>query len=167
MTLGEKVKISVEKLTEKLLRQHPVWEFCNDDDAGETVVTPVKKLPISTADSRIVGCELRLANGSLTFGFLGTLSLTKSDQNQHFLTLSIFIGGVIEHLSRYHDFDFAERGPAWLAKKLGKKVEEVFPIFYDVSAIASGSADCLRGFMSVEPKKKLSRREIIQLAVDG
>jgi hypothetical protein len=161
------MKIPVEKLTEKLLRKHPVWEFCNDDEAGETVVAPVKKLPVSSADSRLVGCDLRLADGSVVFGFLGNLSLTKSGQNQHFLTVSVFIGGDVEHLARYHDHDFLDRGPAWLAKKLGKKVPEVFPMSYDLSAVASGAVDCVRGVIPAEPMKKLSRSEIIQLAVIG
>lgn len=159
--------VPVEKLTEKLLRKYSVWEFCNDDGAGETLVRPVKTLPISSAGSRLVGCELRLADGSAIFGFLGNLSLTKTDQNQHFLTLSVFVDGGVAHLARYHDFDFADRGPAWLARKLGKKVAEVFPLSYDISAIAGGAADCIRSSIPAVPKTKLSRSAIIQLAVTG
>ena len=159
--------IPVEKLTEALLRKSPVWEFCNDDEAGETVVQPVKRLPISSADNRLVGCELHLADGSVIFGFLGNLSLTKKDQNQHFLTVSLFVDGSIEYLARYHDFNFSDHGPSWLAKKLGKKKDAVFPISYDLSSLAAGAQDCIRGSIPVEPKKKLSRSEIIQLAVTG
>lgn len=159
--------VLAEKLTEALLREYPVWEFCNDDKAGETLMRPVSEIPISSTHSRLIGCELRLADGSPLFGFLGNLSLEKADQNQHFLTLSVFVRGSIEHLARYHDHDVAEHGPAWLAKILRKKETEVFPIFYDVSAIAKGDQDCVRGFISREPKQKLSRSEIIQLAVTG
>jgi hypothetical protein len=130
-------------------------------------VRPVKKLPISSAASRLVGCQLRLADESPLFGFLGNLSLKKNDQNQHFLTLSVFVDGSIEHLARYHDHDFADHGPSWLAKKLRKKEEEVFPISYDLSALATGAADCIRSSIPAEPKTKLSRSAIIQLAVTG
>ena len=159
--------VPAEKLTEKLLRKYSVWEFCNDDEAGETLVRPVKTLPISSAGSRLVACDVRLADGTVIFGYLGNLSLTKKDQNQHFLTLSVFVGGTVEHLARYHDFDFGDRGPAWLARKLGKKVPDVFPISYDLSAIASGAADCVRGSIPAEPKTKLSRSALMQLAVVG
>lgn len=159
--------VPVEKLTEELFKKHPVWEFCNDDKAGETLVRPVKKLPIASADNSLIGCELQLADGSPVFGFLGNLSLKKKDQNQHFLTLSVFVKGSIEHLARYHDHDFANRGPSWLAKKLRKKEDEVFPISYDLSTLATGDGNCVRGFIPREPKTKLSRTEIIQLAVSG
>jgi hypothetical protein len=159
--------IPVEKLTEALFRKYPVWEFCNDDEVGDTCVRPTKKLPISSGDSRLVGCEFRLANGSVLFGYLGNLSLAKKDQNQHFLTLSAFVDGSTEHLARYHDIDFSRHGPSWFAEKLGKRTKEVFPISYDLSSLAVGAEDCVRGSIPAEPKKKLSRSEIIQLAVTG
>ncbi|ATC63852.1 hypothetical protein CMV30_07775 [Nibricoccus aquaticus] len=167
MIFREQKPVPVEKLTEVLLRKHPVWEFCNDDEAGETLVRPVKKLPITSADSRLLACELQLADGSRLFGFFGNLSLNKKDRNQHFLTLSVFVNGSIEHLARYHDYDFEDHGPSWLAKKLRKKEEEIFPISYDLSASVKGDADCVRGSIPREPKTKLSRSEIIQLAVSG
>jgi hypothetical protein len=158
--------VPVEKLTESLFRANPVWEFCNDDEAGETLVRPVKKLPITSSEGRLVGCEMRLADGSIIFGFLGNLDLTKEDRNQHFLTLSLFINGSIQHLARYHDIDFSDRGPASLAKKTGKKEGAIFPISYDVSKFATGSKDCICGSIQKEPKQKLSRSEIIMLALD-
>jgi hypothetical protein len=157
--------VSAENLTEGLLREHPVWEFCNDDAGGETLVRPVKKLPISSSDGRLVGCELYLNDGSVVYGLLGNLSLTKPKRNQHFLTLTVFVDGVSVHLARYFDADYSRRGPAMLAAKLRKRESEVFPISYDLSAIASGSPECVRGSVPQEPQAQLSRSEIIQLAV--
>jgi len=158
--------VPVEKLTEAMLRANPVWEFCNDDEAGETLVKPVKKLPIASSKGRLVGCELRLADGSTMFGFLGNLDLTKADRNQHLLTLSLFFNGLIEHLARYHDIDSSDSGPASLAKKIGKKEEDIFPMSYDLSCYAIGSDDCIHGSIQKEPKQRLSRSEIIMLALD-
>ena len=158
--------VPVEKITEALFRANPVWEFINDDETDETLVKPVKKLPVSSCDGRLVGCELRLADGSTIFGFLGNLDLTKADRNQHFLTLSLFLNGSIEHLARYHDIDFSDSGPASLAQKIGKKEEDIFPISYDISLCAIGSGDCIHGLIQKEPKQKLTRSEIIMLALD-
>jgi len=162
--------IPVEKLSEALLRKFPVWEFATDEEGlsgqDETWVRPVKKLPITTGDERLVGCEFTLADGSTLFGFLGNLSLKEAERNAHFLTLSIFVRGKVKHLARYHDADVEERGPKWLAATLGKKEQEVFPLFYDVSTFVRGKKECLRGSIPRQPEKMLSDSEIIQLAIN-
>ncbi len=157
--------VPVETLTEALLRKDPVWEFCNDDEAGETCVRPVKKLPVTSGDCRLFGCEFQFRDGSRAFGFIGNLSLSAADKNRHFLTVSVFVGSEIYHLARYHDFDVAKRGPATLAKKFGKKEDDMFPIAYDLSDIAAGSEECIRGTILKEPMQRLTRGEIIQLAL--
>jgi hypothetical protein len=50
-----------------------------------------------------------------------------------------------------------------LAKKLGKKKKEVFPIAYDVSAFVKGSSRCVRGTIPEKPAKRLSRTQMIEL----
>jgi hypothetical protein len=157
--------VPAEKLTQALFRKHPIWEFCNDDEAGETLVRPVKKLPVSSMDNRLIGCVLKLADGSELFGYLGNLSPNVAKMNQQFLTISVFMDGKNEHLARYHDFDFSERGPAWLAKKLGKKKTEIFPIKYDVSAFVKGASRCIRGVIPEKPAKRLSRTQLMDLVL--
>jgi len=159
--------VPAEEITEVMFRANPVWEFCNEDESGETLLMPAKKLPITSSENRLVGCELRLRDGSTIFWYLGNLDLTKAFRNQHFLTLSIFMNGTTEHLARYHDLDFSDRGPAALAQKIGKNLEDIFPMTYDLSACATGSDDCIRGSIQKEPKERLSRSEIIMLAVNG
>jgi hypothetical protein len=165
MIFRRQKSVPAEEISEALLRKDPVWEFCNDDEARETLVRPVRKLPITSADRRLIGCDLRLADGSTVFGYLGNLSLTKKDRNQHFLTLSVFLAGSIEHLARSHDADFSRRGPSWFAMRLGKTEAEVFPLNYDLSNIAVGANDCVRGSIPREPEIKLSDNEFIHLAV--
>ncbi len=157
--------LPIEVLTEALLRTTPVWEFCDVDEVGETCVRPVAKLPVSSGEGRIFGSELRFRDGSVVFGFLGNLSLSATEKNRHFLTVSVFVGSDTYHLARYHDLDVAKRGPASLAKRFGKKEDEVFPISYDLSSVATGSDDCIRGTIPKEPLEILPRSEIIRLAV--
>jgi hypothetical protein len=163
MSLKRDKPIPVESLTEALFRANRVWEHCNDDSIGETMVRPVKRLPITDTSCCLLGCELKLADGSKIYGYLGNLSLGSKAQNQHFLTLSVFFGGGIVHLARYHDFDFAQRGPAALAATLGKPPMDVFPISFDVSDITRGKADCVRGQIPGEPHQKLARDELMKM----
>lgn len=155
----------VGKLTEALLRKHPVWEFTNEDGSDEMSVRPVKKLPVISGDGRLFGSEIRFADGSVAFGLIGNLSLTDKEQNAHFRTLTVFLKGKAHGVSRYHDFDFEKRGPTALAKQIGKKPGEIFPISYDLSAVAKGAKDCVAGVILAEPKKKLTRQALIAAAV--
>jgi hypothetical protein len=43
-----------ESLTLADFEAHPVWEFLNDDEIGETMVRPVEKIPVESLDNRIV-----------------------------------------------------------------------------------------------------------------
>jgi hypothetical protein len=165
MIFGKQEAIPVEKLTEALLRKFPVWKFCNDDELGETAIQPVKDLPITSANGCLIACDFRLADGSHLSGLMGNLSLKDDNRNQNFLTISVFIEGKFAHLARYHDSDSSERGPSWLASRLGKNENDVFPISYDISAVAIGKSTCIRGAITKEPIEKLSRAEIIRLAV--
>jgi hypothetical protein len=68
-------------------------------------------------------------------------------------------------LARYHDFDYAERGPEALARFLSLPVEEVFPIAFDIRAYAHGDPHALCGSVRQELRERLSRAEIIAMAV--
>ena len=83
----------------------------------------------------------------------------------HFLSLSVPSQGEWFHLARYHDSDYAENGPVALAQLLGLTVAEVFPITYDLTSYVSGEASALKGTILAEPRERLSRDEIISLAV--
>jgi len=51
-----------ESLTVADFKAHPVWEFLNDDEIGETMAQPVEKLPVETLDNRIIGTPVRLGS---------------------------------------------------------------------------------------------------------
>lgn len=101
----------VESLTVADFRTHPVWVYLNDDEIGETMTRPVEKLPVETLDNRIVGTQVRLANGLQVWAIIGNVDVTNPRATQHFLTLSIERGGKWFYLARYHDIRFASEGP--------------------------------------------------------
>ncbi|MBL8866867.1 MAG: hypothetical protein JNK93_15025 [Planctomycetia bacterium] len=160
------MKRDIESLTSKDFAEFPIWRFTNSDRPRETYVTPVRRLPAKNLSGCIVGCPLRLANGAVVPGNLGNLDPANVRLTEQFLTVSVFRSdGAIFHLARYHDFDATERGPAALAAFLGLSLKAVFPITYDVSAIVTGLPEVVRGTIPAEPHVRLTRAEIIALAV--
>lgn len=156
----------VDSLAAADFSMFPVWRFTGSDTPSETYMMPVRRLPTRRLDGCIVASPIRLANGTVLTGVLGNLDTANPRLNQHFLTLSVFRpDGAQFYLARYHDFDAAERGPDALAAFLGLSLEAVFPINYDVSSIVIGQAESLRGTITAEPRERLTRAEVIALAV--
>ena len=81
------------------------------------------------------------------------------------MTISIERKGRWFHLARYHDADYAERGPQALARFLGLAVDDIFPISYDVRRFVKGNTAGLKGSISKEPRVRLTRAQIIDMAV--
>src|SRR5580698_5631520 len=115
-----------ESLTVTDFKAHPVWEFLNDDEIGETMARPVEELPVETLDDRIVGTQVRLANGLGVWGLFGNFDVKNPRATRHFLALSIERSGKWFHLARYHDVGFAAHGPEALAWFLGLRIDDVF-----------------------------------------
>ena len=74
-------------------------------------------------------------------------------------------GGKWFTLSRYHDFDYSQSGPEALSNFLRMDVDQVFPISYDLRPFAKGDAGALVGKIAKEPREKLTRSQIIAMAV--
>jgi hypothetical protein len=68
-------------------------------------------------------------------------------------------------MARYHDFDAKTHGPRSLAKFLRLPLSSVFPISYDISAHCVGDRVALVGTIEARPKERLTRAQIIALAV--
>lgn len=150
----------VESLTVADFKAHPVWEYLNDDELGETMVRPVEKLPVETLDSSIVGTQVRLGNGLEVWGSFGNFDVKHPRATQHFLVLSLERDGKWFHLARYFDFDFTSRGPEALARFLGLTVDDVFPITVDVRRYVRGDPAALTAIVVKEPKERLTHEEI-------
>jgi hypothetical protein len=150
----------VESLTVADFQAHPVWEFLNDDELGEMMMQPVAKLPVESLDNRIVGAEVRLANGSQVWSSFGNFDVTNPRATQHFLDISIERSGEWFHLARYFDVGFPAEGPEALARFLGLDVDDVFPITVDVRRYVRGDPKALTATVLKEPQEKLTRAEI-------
>lgn len=160
------MKRSVDSLTPKDFAKYPIWRFTGYDTPDETYMSPVTRLPVKRLGGCIVGCPIRLANGTVLTGFLGNLDPADPRLTGHFLTLSVFRpDGARFHLARYHDHDLAEHGPTALAAFLDLPLDAVFPISYDVSTIVTGVPDSVRGTIIIEPRERLTRQELIRLSI--
>jgi len=159
--------ILYERLTLNDVADHPVWEYVNDEaKAPETAVRPVEQLPVKHLAGRFVGTRVRLHNGSYQWAMLSNISLGNLRLTKHFLCVGIEKDGRWFELARYHDVDFERRSPTELAKFLGLLVSEVFPIEYDISQFAIGLPAILRGTIPETPEERLSKDELLKLALE-
>lgn len=155
----------VEELEIADLEKTAIWQFVNNDAIGETAVRPVIRAPVKTLTGKVVATQVRLANESLVWALLGNIDAQNKRLTEHFLTISIEHHGKWFTLARYHDFDYPTNGPAALAAFLNLTIDQVFPIHYDIIQYAKGDPAALSGQILKEPKERLSRAEIIALAV--
>jgi hypothetical protein len=145
-----------------------VWEFADNMETelpDETYMRPVAELPVTSLAGRVVGAQLTLANGQQVFGVLGNIDLADPVSTEHFLTVTVFHRGGRFDLARYHDADYERRDEVALAAFLGLPVDSVFPIRYDITGVAAGNSDCLRRSIPAAPMSRLSKEELIGLAL--
>lgn len=146
-------------LTDEDLASFPVWEYDHDREAepgrDETWITPVAGLPVTTLTNRVVAVPLRFGDFG-TLGLLGNLDLDDPRSSREFLTLSVLRGGKWFDLARYFDADCDNRGPSQLAEFLGLAIDEAFPIEYDLSAVAVGHPEVLKGRIEAQPSERLT-----------
>ena len=154
----------VDKLTESDFRTAPVWQFTNSDE-DETVVRPVKEVPVTSLRNTVVGVQVTLANGTERWAMIGNVAPRNARLTKHWLTLSILERSKWFHLGRYHDHDATKRGPKALAAFLKLRVDDVFPITYDISRYVKGDRDALVGTVEKKPQERLTRAQVIALAV--
>ena len=155
----------IESLTVADLAANPIWEYTNRDGPGETFVRAIKKTPVQTLTGKVIGTQVRLANGIQVWALIGNIDVKNPRLTEHFLTLSIEQGGKWFALARYHDYDYSDRGPKALSRFLGLKIDEVFPLYFDVRRYAHGDPAALANSILKEPRERLSRSDIIALAV--
>ena len=91
------------------------------------------------------------------------------DRHTHqFLAVTVFRDGdEAFDLARYFDADYDRCGPSGLAHFLGRDVEEIFPMSYDISNVASGTEDVVKGSIPLAPAEKLTEEELLRLAIDS
>lgn len=156
---------SVSALQVSDLKKCPVWAYTNNDKQGELVVQAVKRLPVASLNGKLFGLQVKLANGRLLWALLGNLDAKNAGLTEHFLTLSIKVHSEWFNLARYHDHDYEQRGPKALSRLLTLPIDDIFPISYDVRQFVQEAPAHLAGKILKEPRKRLTREEIIALAV--
>jgi hypothetical protein len=72
---------------------------------------------------------------------------------------------MIENVKAVDSLAVAESGPEALAQFLGLEVDEVFPISYGIRSAVKGDEAVLQGQIRKAPRERLSRAEIIAIAV--
>jgi hypothetical protein len=149
------------ELTVDDLRQDPVWEFVHEEEIedDEVCVRAVTELPVSSVTLRVVGTTVTLSDGSRRWATLSNITLTSRRETDQFLCLSVEHHGAWFEMSRYHDVDYARRGPRQLAEFLGLPIDAVFPITYDISSLVRGTYEATRGTIPSETREILSREE--------
>jgi hypothetical protein len=168
--VGSRDCMPVGELTIADLQRNPVWEYdlANEAEHDETWVKPVKAIPVSDLSNRIVGTEAVLACGATIHCDLGNISLNSATQTKHFLALSVYgEDDKTFQLARYFDTDYDSSGPQALADFLGRPLEEVFPISYDISKVASGLPDVIKATIPASPSEKLTRQQIMRLVMEA
>jgi len=167
---SSRIRKPVDKITLDDLRSFPVWEYANDEEGipgrDETWMKPVLRLPVTSLDNRIAATPVRLAGGRQFTAVLSNVDLDDPSDHEHFLVLGLYRSdGEQFILARYHDHDAQRHGPQALAAFLDLPIEEVFPISYDLSAVAKGSPSSLRGKIEAKPSNPLPRSNLIKRAV--
>ena len=156
---------NVQSLTAEDFQSHPIWQYENNDRSGESLVRPIVKIPVKNLTGKIIGIQIRLADGTFAWVLAGNIIVDNARLTSHFLTISVEHKGRWFNLARYHDHDILERGPMALAAFLGKKVDEVFPFLLDIRPFVQGSSPTLVLEICREPHERLTRAEVIALAV--
>jgi len=155
----------IDSLSIADLQSHSVWQYTNRDGSDETFVQPVTRVPVVNLTGKIVATQVLFPNGHRPWALIGNVDSRNARLNEHFLTLSVERNGRWFALARYHDIDYTENGPEGLARFFGLPVDKVFPIIYDLTEYAVGDRAALSGAILKEPRERLSRAEIIAMAV--
>ena len=156
---------AIDLLTASDLAASPIWRYTNRDGVHELFVTSITTIPVENLNGKVIGSQVHLANGSERWSLIGNVDATNPRFTEHYLTLSLERDGKWFHLARYHDHDYAERGPEALSRFLGLKIDDVFPIAYDLRIYVEGDLAALVGEVPRKPRQKLSRAELVALAV--
>src|SRR5687768_141242 len=119
------------------LKKHPIWMDCGADGYCPVLILPVRKL----TDCLVV-CELRLANGDKHLGILSGIYLNNATLTNLTIDLIIIVNNEMfgyrkSLLEPYRSND--------ICNFLSLRIEEIFPISYDISRFAVGRPEVLKG----------------------
>jgi hypothetical protein len=156
----------LREITLEDIQSYPVWQYQPEDGSSDdTCMFPVTNLPVCHLRGRVIAHHALLANGHRQWVFISNFDCESALSTAHFATLSLLIDGGWTHLARYHDADYPLNGPDMICRRLGLKAQEVFPIGYDLTAFVQGDRSMLSGAFHCRPEARLSRSELMALAI--
>jgi hypothetical protein len=115
---------------------------------------------------RLLGARVTLADGRSVWAVIQHLNPGDPEATEHLMHVSLDVGGEWFHLARYHDA-LQRDNPRALAKRLGCKPEEIFPIRYDVSDVLIGNEAATRGEIRLRPRVRLTKDQIFDMMLAG
>lgn len=160
-------KPALAALTVADLQRHPVWEFGNYSGQSECELAPVTDIPCLEMTGRLVGTEFRFADGNSCLGVLGGVTPNCPEYAEFLLSISFTKNGEWFHLSNPHQFDYARFGPPQLAAFLKKRIDEIFPISFDISEFVIGHPSAVRGTINEKPSRVATLTEIIDMVAQS
>lgn len=164
------LKKPVGDLTLEDIRAYPVWRYLLEEEGvdgqDESWVTPEKNLSVSSLANHVVGTQVRLQNGETYWAILSEISLNSQRKTHVFIGIDIEHAGSWFTLMRLGEIGYDRYGPEQLAAFLGFPLAEIFPLSYDLSAIAIGDPDVIQGTIQAEPPEQLTLQERIALALE-
>lgn len=159
--------VDVGVMSERHFRRHPVWEFDVNSEwlpwRDETWMRPVRRLPVRSLGGRIVGTTLTLANGRRMFGTLSGVSLNHPRATRCFIGASLYVGGRDVQFIGVPSPAYPYVNAAGLARALSLRVEDAFPLSYDLTGLAVGHPDVIRGTIPAERPEQLSDEDELAL----
>jgi hypothetical protein len=145
-----------------------VWEFAPEDETrDETWLLPVSPLPVSSLAGRVAVTTAHLRTGEAVPVSLSNVALANPGRTREFLVASFCLEDANWfHVARYFDPDYGRNGPAALAAALGRSVNDIFPIRYDLSRLAVGDVSVVYGIIPAEPEVRIDRKERMRLLLE-
>jgi hypothetical protein len=144
--------------------KYPVWEWDLRSDTDCTIKS-IDKYPVSEMSNRIVGTYCKTNSNDEIFCVISNIDLEDPKATDLFITISVMEEDREFYLARYFDVDYDRNGPESLSKWLNKKMEDIFPISWDISKIVSGKSIVKRGIINSIIKNKLTEEEIMKFSL--
>lgn len=164
--------VRLDELNLKHLQDAPVWEYLRQAppelirNADDLIVQAVTEYPVTSLSNRLIGTSGILANGDVLPIILDNIHLDDVIRTKMFRTVTITRNGKWMTLARFHDAFYRMRNEDVLAKFIGLKKNQVFPISYNISSWCRGDANVLVDVIPIKsPASEMSVESWSRLAV--
>jgi hypothetical protein len=160
----------LREIKPKDLEEYWLWRSVPAKSDGELRVRPVKveKTTKGFSAGSLAATKVKCADGSQYWALIEGIHPDKPEFSKHNRELRLFVDGFgWFQLAQYFDSDEYrhKHGENVLCTLLGKTIEDVFPISFDLSDKSDSGSPCLVGTFEINPAWGLAREEIMNLLV--